>query len=310
MTTTDPAQLVPPVDGLDLLVDGNEFLLVRSKDHRGERIRIGIRDSAVRLLLAVRPREHRVRFYAVLTVVILAVAAAFLAPTIIGLSPLLGLAMAVSVGLVGMVVVLMVQPTLEYRFHDDLPGGLDRPPLMVLAERSGQRSWYALRDEDGRMFGDIAKRLGKWRVRGFEPVEPPRPTEEEQLAAAGAEVSGLAARLYAWSVAMGDEEPSPTGPVPEVTVTVVRDYLSLASIVAGLISGPLGIVMAFNGPWKRMEFRRGRTLVATGHRLDDGGAMSLEIAESMDQAENEQVWLDRRHVLALAVLSLSLEAER
>jgi|GEM_PF-5808261 len=310
MTTSDPAQLVPPVDGLDLLVDGNEFLLVRIKDNHGERIRIGIRDSAVRLLLAVRPRANRVKFFAVLAGLIMTVALVLMVPAGIGLPPLLGLAMAASVGLVGLVVVLMMQPTREYRFHDDLPGGLDRQPLMVLAERSGQQSWYALRDEQGRMFGDAARRLGKWRARGFEPVNPPPQTEEEQLAAAAAQVSGLAAKLYAWSVAMADDEPSPEGPAPEVTVTVVRDYLNLTSIVAGLISGPLGIVMAFNGPWKRMEFRRGRTLVATGHRLDDGGAMRLEVTEGMDQADNEQMWLDRRHVLALAVLNLSLEAER
>ncbi len=310
MTTTDPAQLVPPVDGLDLLVDGNEFLLVRIKDHQGERVRIGIRDSRVRLLLAVRPREHRMRFYAVMAGVMAITAVVFLVPVWLGLSPLLGLAMAVSVGLVGLVVVLMMQSTREYRFHDDLPGGLDRPPLMTLAERSGQQSWYALRDEQGRMFGDIAKRLGKWRVRGFEPIDPPPPTEEEFQAAAAAEVSNLAGKLYAWSVTMGEDEPSPVGPMPEVSVTVVRDYLNAASIIGGLISGPVGIVMALNGPWKRMEFRRRRRLVATGHRLDDGGAMRLEIAGDMDSADAGDAWADRRHVLALAVLSLCLEAER
>lgn len=310
MTTTDPAQLVPPVDGLDLLVDGNEFLLVRIKDHTGERIRIGIQDSAVRLLLAVRPRVNRAKFFAVLAGVMASVALVFLVPAGIGLSPLLAFAMAVSVGLVGLVIVLMVQPTREYRFHDDLPGGLDRPPLMVLSERSGQQSWYVLRDEQGRYIGDVARRLGKWRVRGYEPIEPPPPTEEQEAAAAAAEVSNIAGKLYAWSEAMALDAPSPSGPTPEVAVTVVRDFLNLASIVAGLISGPVGIVMAFNGPWKRMEFRRGRTLVATAHRLDDGGAMRLEIAEDMDRADNEQVWLDRRHVLALAVLSLSFEAER
>ncbi|UYV12871.1 MAG: hypothetical protein NCW75_00955 [Phycisphaera sp.] len=310
MTTTDPAQLVPPVDGLDLLVDGGEFLLVRIKDHGGERIRIGIQDSAVRLLLAVRPRVNRAKFFAVLAGVIATVALVFLVPAGIGLPPLLGLAMATSVGLVGLVVVLMFQPTREYRFHDDLPGGLDRAPLMVLAERNGQQSWYALRDEQERMFGDVARRLGRWRVRGFEPIDPPPPTEEEAAAAAAAELNGLAAKLYSVGMSLSEDEPTPAGPTPEVSVMVVRDYLNLASLLAGLISGPVGIVMAFNGPWKRMEFRRGRTLVATGHRLDDGGAMRLEIAEGLDQADNDDVWLDRRHVLALAVLSLSLEAER
>lgn len=310
MTTTDPAQLVPPVDGLDLLVDGKEFLLVRIKDHTGERIRIGIQDSAVRLLLAVRPRVNRAKFFAVLAGVMASVALVFLVPAGIGLSPLLAFAMAVSVGLVGLVVVLMVQPAREYRFHDDLPGGLDRPPLMVLSERNGQQSWYVLRDEQGRYFGDVSRRLGKWRVRGYEPIEPPPPTEEQEAAAAAAEVSSIAGKLYAWGEAMAVDDPSPSGPTPEVAVTVVRDYLNLASIVAGLISGPVGILMAFNGPWKRMEFRRGRTIVATAHRLDDGGAMRLEIAEGMDRADNEEVRLDRRHLLALAVLSLSFEAER
>lgn len=310
MTTTDPAQLVPPVDGLDLLVDGGEFILVRIKDHQGERIRIGIQDSAVRLLLAVRPRVNRAKFFAVLAGVIVTVALVFLVPAGIGLPPLLGFAMAVSVGLVGLVVVLMFQPMREYRFHDDLPGGLDRPPLMVVAERSGQQSWYTVRDEQGRMIGDVARRLGKWRVRGFEPIDPPPPTEEEEAAAAAAELNGLAAKLYHVGMALGEDEPSPSGPTPEISVTVARDYLNLTSLIAGLISGPVGILMAFNGPWKRMEFRRGRTLVATGHRLDDGGAMRLEIAEGIDLADNDGAWLDRRHVLALAVLGLSLEAER
>jgi hypothetical protein len=307
MTTTDPAQLVPPVDGLDLLVDGNEFLLVRIKDHQGERVRIGIRDSTVRLLLAVRPREKRMVFYAVVAGVVLAVAFAFVVPVGLGLSPLLGFAMAVSLGLVGLVVALMMQPTREYRFHDDLPGGLDRPPLMVLAERSGQQSWYALRDEEGRMFGDVSKRFGKWRVRGFEPIEAPPLTDD--AAAAAADLHWLAAWLYSKSMALEDE-PSPRGPMPEVSVTVVRDYMTLASVVGGLISGPVGIAMAMNGPWKRMEFRSGRSLVATGHRLDDGGAMRLELTAEMDAADAGEAWLDRRHVLALAVLSLCLEAER
>lgn len=310
MATLGPAELVPPVDGLDLLVDGNEFVLVRVQDRYGERVRIGIRDSAVRLLLAVRPRVNRTRFFMVLAGVLVTVLLAALIPIGIGLPPLLGFAMAVAVGLVGLVVVLMAQPTREYRFHDDLPGGLERSPLMTLAERSGEQSWYSLLDERGWMFGDLSRRLGKWRVRGFEPVEPPPLTEEEQLAAAAAEVSSLAARLYAWSVAMGSEERVPDGKTPEVTVSIVREYLNLASIVGSLVSGPIGLALAFNGPWKRMEFKLGGRLVATGHRLDDGSAMRLDIEAAFDRGAESESAIDRRHVLALAVLSLSFEAER
>ena len=304
------SELVPPVDGLDLLVDGGEFVLVRIQDRQGERVRIGIRDSAVRLLLVVRPRVNRARFFAILAGVIVSVLIAFAVPVGIGLHPLLGFAFAVAVGLVGLVAVLLAQPTREYRFHDDLPGGLERPPLVTMSERSGQQAWYSLRDEQGRMFGDISRRLGKWRVRGFEPLEAPEPTEEEQMAAAAAEVSQIASRLYAWSVAMGEDEPAPRGATSEVSVTIVREYLNLASIIGGLISGPIGLMLAFSGPWKRMEFRRGGSVVATGHRLDDGNAIRLEMAPGFDMASEADAWLDRRHVLALAVLSLSLEAER
>ncbi|OAB62890.1 hypothetical protein AY599_00780 [Leptolyngbya valderiana BDU 20041] len=310
MATTGQVQLVPPVDGLDLLVDGNEFLLVRVQDQAGERIRIGVRDSTVRLLLAVRPRVNRARFFVVLAGVLLTIALAFLIPVGIGLPPLLGFAMAVAVGLVGLVVVLMAQPTREYRFHDDLPGGLDRPPLMVLSERSGQQSWYALRDERGWMFGDVSRRLGKWRVRGFEAIEPPPPSDDEQAAAEAAKASNLASALYAWSVAMAEDEPAPEGSAPELSVTIVRDYLNLASVVGGLVSGPIGLALAFSGPWKRMEFKRGGRVVATGHKLDDGNAMHLEIADAFDAGVETEAWIDRRHVLALAVLSLSFEAER
>lgn len=308
--STSPLELVPPVDGLDLLVDGNDFLIVRVQNHDGERVRVGIQDSSVRVLLAVRSPVQRVRYYLLVAGVIAAVALVFFLPAAIGLPPLLGLALAVTFGIVGLMVVLIAQPTREYRFHDDLPGGLDREPLMTLAERSGQQSWYALRDERGWIIGDISKRLGRWRVRGFEPIEPPPLTDDEQLAESAAEVSKLAGMLYAWSMAMGDDEPSPEGPAPEVTAAIVRDYLNLASIIGGLISGPVGIAMALNGPWKRMEFRRGGSVVATGYRLDDGSAMRLEIAEAFDFGGEQEAWVDRRHLLALAVLSLSLEAER
>lgn len=308
MATLGPAELVPPVDGLDLLVDGNEFILVRAQDRYGERIRIGIRDSAVRLLLAVRPRVNRARFFAVLAGVLLMVLLAALVPIGIGLPPLLGFAMAVAVGLVGLIVVLMAQPTREYRFHDDLPGGLERAPLMTLAERSGEQSWYSLRDERGWMFGDVSRRMGKWRVRGFEPVEPPQ-IDEEQADEVG-EASGFAARLFAWGVSMGSEERAPEGDLPEMSVTIVRDYLNAASLVAGLVSGPVGLALALNGPWKRMEFKLGGRQVAVGHRLDDGSAMRLDIADAFDGGVESEATVDRRHVLALAVLSLSFEADR
>ena len=301
-----PVQMVPPVDGLDLLVDGGEFILVRVQDRFGERTRIGIRDSAVRVLLAVRPRANRARFYAVLAGVIVTVLLAFSVPVGIGLPPLMGVAMAVSVGLVGLVVVLLAQPVREYRFHDDLPGGLERPPLMTLSERAGRQSWYALRDEQGRLFGDVSKRLGRWRVRGFEPMAAPSPDVDID----DAEASDLVGRLYAWGVAVAEDEPAPPGEAPELAAVLVRDYLNLASIVGGLISGPIGLLLALSGPWKRIEFRRGGSTVATGHRLDDGNAMRLEIDAGLDMAGDGESWLDRRHVLALAVLSLSFEAER
>lgn len=304
------SELVPPVDGLDLLVDGQEFLLVRIQDREGERIRVGIRDSSVRLLLAVRPRLNRARFFIVLLGVIASVAAAFAVPVGIGLPPLLGVSLALGVGLIGLVAVLLAQPRREYRFHDDLPGGRDREPLMVMSERSGQQAWYALRDEQGRMFGDISRRLGKWRVRGFEPLSPPEPTEEERAAARAAEVSDLAGKLYAWSVAASEDEPTPGPATTEVSVAIVRDYLNLASLIGGLVSGPVGIMLAFNGPWKRMEFRRGGGLVAIGHRMDDGSAMRLDVEPGFDMASEQDAWLDRRHLLALAVLCLSFEAER
>ncbi|MEQ8317659.1 MAG: hypothetical protein RIE77_02795 [Phycisphaerales bacterium] len=308
MATLGPAELVPPVDGLDLLVDGNEFILVRAQDRYGERIRIGIRDSAVRLLLAVRPRVNRVRFFVVLAGVLATVLLAALIPIGIGLPPLLGFAMAVAVGLVGLIVVLLAQPTREYRFHDDLPGGLERAPLMTLAERSGEQSWYSLRDERGWLFGDVSRRMGKWRVRGFDPVEPP-PAEEEDPEALE-ERLGLAARLHAWGISVGSEERAPEGDLPEMSVTIVRDYLNAASIAAGLVSGPVGLALALNGPWKRMEFKLGGRQVAVGHRLDDGSAMRLEIADAFDRGMESESAVDRRHVLALAMLSLSFEADR
>lgn len=304
------SELVPPVDGLDLLVDGQEFLLVRIQDREGERIRVGIRDSSVRLLLAVRPRLNRVRFIIVLLGVIASVLLAFAVPVGVGLPSLLGIALAIGVGLIGLVAVILAQPQREYRFHDDLPGGREREPLMTMSERSGQQAWYALRDEQGRMFGDLSRRLGRWRVRGFEPLEPPEPTEDERAAAQAAEVSDLAARLYAWSVAIGEDQPTPGPATSEVSVTIVRDYLNLASLIGGLVSGPIGIVLALNGPWKRMEFRRDGSLVAIGHRMDDGGAMRLDIESGFDMASERDAWLDRRHLLALAVLMLSFEAER
>lgn len=303
------SDLVPPVDGLDLLVNGGEFVLVRIQDREGERIRIGIRDSAVRLLLVVRPRVNRAQFVVVLAGVIVTILVAFAVPVGIGLPALLGFAIAIAVGLVGLVVVLLSQPKREYRFHDDLPGGRDREPLLTLIERSGQQAWYALRDEQGRMIGDISRRLGKWRVRGYEPIEPPEPTADEQEPAVTGKVSSLASTLHALSLTLEDE-PMPKGVTAEVGVVIVRDYLNMASIIGGMISGPLGLMLAFSGPWKRMEFRRGGSVVATGHRLDDGNAVRLEIGPGLDLASESDAWLDRRHLLALAVLSLSLEAER
>jgi hypothetical protein len=309
MATSPPLEVVPPVDGLDLLVDGGEFLIVRVQDHQGERVRIGIQDSTVRVLLAVRPRANRARFFVVLAGVMAGVALAFLVPVGVGLSPLLAFAMAFAVGLIGLVVVLMAQPVREYYFHDDLPGGLERPALMVLAERTGQQAWYALRDEQGRVFGDISRRLGKWRVRGFEPIDPPEPASDDEARAtgSGANVTG---RLYAWSVAMADDQPQPSGATTEVSVSIERNSMTLAALVGGLISGPLGLAMAANGPWRRMEFRRAGAVVARGHRLDDGGAMRLAIEPAFDTGSEVDAWLDRRHLLALAVLSLSFEAER
>ena len=309
------SDLVPPVDGLDLLVDGREFLLVRIQDREGERIRVGIRDSSVRLLLAVRPRLNRARFYVVLSGVIASVAIAFVLPAGIGLPPLLGVALALGIGLIGLIAVLLVQPQREYKFHDDLPGGRERPPLMSMTERAGQQSWYALRDERGRMFGDISRRLGKWRVRGFEPLDPPEAAEFDGEHAGEPDPStqfgtDLASRIYAWGIAISEDEPEPKGATSEVAVTIVRDYLNLASILGGLLSGPVGIALALNGPWKRMEFRRGGAVVAVGHRMDDGNAMRLNIESGLDMASEHDAWLDRRHVLALAVLSLSFEAER
>ena len=308
------ADLVPPVDGLDLLVDGHEFLLVRIQDRRGERIRVGIRDSSVRLLLAVRPRLNRARFYAVLLGVIASVAIAFLLPVGIGLPPLLGLALALGVGLVGLVAVMLAQPRREYAFHDDLPGGLERPPLMTMAERSGQQSWFALRDENGRMFGDISRRLGRWRVRGFEPLDPPEPEREDPSEALGfphtATRRDFAARIEGWGAAASEEGPDPKMATTEVAVTIVRDYLNLASLIGGMLSGPIGIALAFNGPWKRMEFRRNGSLVATGHCLDDGQALRLDVEPGFDMSNEQDAWLDRRHLLALAVLTLSFEADR
>lgn len=307
--------LVAPVDGLDLLVDGGEFLLVRFQDADGERIRVGIRDATVRLLLIVRPRASRARLVLAVLAVMIAVAAAIFGASALGLPAILGAVLVVGTVFVGMFVIVLVQPLREYRFHDDLPGGRDRPPLMVLAERSGERSWYTLRDEAGRTFGDIGRRLGRWRVRGYEPIDPPDASEivggltpEQERAVAN--LTGLAARLYAWGVALGEDEPTPRDPAPEVSATIVRDYLNWASLLGGLISGPLGLAMAFNGPWKRMEFRRGGSVVATGHRIDDGTAMRLEVSAGFDIAGPEGAWLDRRHLLALAALVLSIEADR
>ncbi len=298
-------ELVPPVDGLDLLVDGGEFILVRVQDRFGERVRVGIRDAAVRVLLVVRPKVSRVKFFAVLAGVMVTVALAFTVPVGIGLPPLLAVSLAVSVGLIGIVAVLFAQPLREYRFHDDLPGGIDRTPLMALGERPGRQSWYDLRDEQGRTFGTISRRLGKWRVRGFEPQEP-----EESAADDEPSVGNITGKIYAWSEAASMGEPGPRGPSDEVAVVVVRDYLNLASIIGGLVSGPIGVMLALSGPWKRLEFRRGGRLVATGHRLHDGSAMQLQLESDFDLAGDGEPVLDRRHVLALAVLTLSFEAER
>jgi len=296
--------MVPPVDGLDLLIDGGEFILVRVHDRFGERIRVGIRDAAVRVLLVVRPKVGRTKFYAVLAGVVVTVVLAFAVTTGVGLPPLLGVAMAVSVGLIGIVAVLFVQPLREFRFHDDLPGGIDRPPLVTLAERAGRQSWYDLRDEQGLLFGDISRRFGKWRVRAFEPIVPASPDEHHDSS------TGLADRIQAWSTAAADGEQAPPGSSPGLSAVVVRDYLNLASIVGGLISGPIGIMLALSGPWKRIELRRDGRVVATGHRLNDGSAMRLEIDPAFDHGAEGDAWLDRRHLLALALLCLSFEAER
>jgi hypothetical protein len=303
-----PVEMVPPIDGLDLLVDGGEFILVRAQDRFGERIRVGIRDSAVRVLLVVRPRANRAKFVAMLAGVIVTVFIAFAVPIGIGLSPLLAMALAITIAVFGLVIVLLTQPVREYRFHDDLPGGLDRPPLLTLIERSGKQSSYALRDEKGRTIGDIARRLGKWRVRAFEPIDPPPPPEDEPDPTFAP--IGVTGRLYAWSVAMSEEEPTPSGPAVEVSASIVRDYLNLASIIGGLVSGPIGLVLALSGPWKRIEFRRGSGVLAIGHRLDEGNAMRLELDPGFDIAGGDGDWFDRRHLLALAVLSLSFEADR
>ena len=300
---TGQVEMVPPVDGLDLLLDGGEFILVRVHDRFGERIRVGIRDAAVRVLLVVRPKVGRAKFYAVLAGVIVTVVLAFAVTTGVGLPPLLGVAMAVSVGLIGIVAVLFVQPLREYRFHDDMPGGIDRPPLMTLSERAGRQSWYDLRDEHGRAIGDISRRLGKWRVRGFEPIEPASTAKDAQEA-------GLADRIQTWSTRAAEGESAPPGSLPELSASIVRDYLNLASIVGGLVSGPIGIMLALSGPWKRIELRRAGGVVATGHRLNDGSAMRLEIEPAFDRGMEGDAWLDRRHLLALALLCLSFEAER
>ena len=109
---------------------------------------------------------------------------------------------------------------------------------------------------------------------------------------------------------MAEDRPEPVGETAEISVTIERNYMTLASLVGGMVSGPLGLAMAANGPWRRMEFKREGRQVATGHRLGDSGAMRLEITPAFDRATEREAWVDRRHLLALAVLSLCFEAER
>lgn len=300
--------LVAPVDGLDLLVDGGEFLLVRFQDLQGERVRVGNGDPTVRLLLIVLSKPSRARLFLMVLAVLLSVALVILVVASLGLSSMFVLFMAMAVAGVGMFFIVVSQPPREYRFHDDMPGGLERPPLLVMTERAGQRRRYFLRDELGRTFGDISTLLGGWRVRGYEPVDPagepvtvPRDPDRSVL---------NSSRLDAWGQKVQEDEPMPRGRDPELTLSIVRDYLNLASLVGGLISGPLGLAMALNGPWKRVEFRRGGSVVATGHRLDKGSAMRLEVQPGFDVPGPEGAWLDRRHLLAMAVLVLSFEGER
>lgn len=310
-----PSEMVPPVDGLDLLVDGREFLLVRSRDRREERVRVGIGDATVRLLLAVRPTGPGPYALPMALGMVLGVAGVLIGTSMLRLPSGLGLTLGAAVLIVGGVAIALMFPKRAYRFHDDLPGGRDRPPLMVLAERGGERTWYTLRDEAGRTFGDITRRLGAWRVRGYEPINPPEAsdiledlTPEQQRAAAS--LTGLAARLYAWGVSLGEDVPDSRRPVPELSVTIGRAYLNTAALVGGLVSGPLGLAMALHGPWKRVEFRRAGEVVAIGHRLDKGSAMRLEVRPGFDVPGPEGAWLDRRHLLAMAVLALSFEGDR
>lgn len=307
--TRTPVELVPPIDGLDLLVDGRDFLLVRVQDLQGERIRVGIGDATVRLLLIVRPRASRARLVLTVLAVMLGVAVVMLGATSLGFSPMLVLSMAIAVAGVGMFFIVLSQPPREYRFHDDMPGGLERPPLLVMAERAGQRRWFALRDEQGRTFGDIGHRLGRWRVRGYEPIDPTEHPGSPMHASD--RYTSTASRLDAWGHVVREGEPTPRGRAPELTLSIVRHSMSWASLLGGLISGPVGIVLsAHHRPWKRMEFRRGGVVVATGHRLDDGSAMRLEVAPTFEVPGPEGAWIDRRHLLALAAMGLSFEAER
>ncbi|MEO1008768.1 MAG: hypothetical protein AAFX79_09380 [Planctomycetota bacterium] len=261
----------PPhaADAMDLLVDGTHFVLVRRHGVVRERIMIGgVADpddpDAPPPGLALTAHRDR-RLAQQFAVGMLATATA-----------LMGIAAVTHLG----------------RFH---------PPLAALTLVAAVFACIAM----------VAALRPRWAMHLLDPLpgaddRPPLLAIEERTARA---------RTFE----LFDEERNPLGLVrrrmgrwrllrgegaPEITARIARKRMHAGAVVAVLLPGPIGVMLALRAPWSGIEFLEGKTPIAHATRIDAEHAMALHIVPGHVGD------IDRRHLLALACLVLSMEANR
>ncbi|GIW73958.1 MAG: hypothetical protein KatS3mg103_0480 [Phycisphaerales bacterium] len=349
MTTTD--RLVPPIDGLDQLIDGRQFLIVTIQKGRTKRLRIGVQDSSVRVMQVASGQSGAWLLALVSLVGLLATIGAYTLASAVGMqSGALGVAGVVA--LLAVLLYFLAQPITKINFYDDMPGGLQRPPLMTLTERYAEYRWYDLRDEQGRIIGEATKKGDQWRIRGIEPARPDQtqdqtqdqdqdqdqdqgqpqafdadPTTDPQGRDAGpasSTPSAVPSKLLATLFGAIEREVADriAAMLFQERIEVERHshwlqarcvgkgYHSTAVLVGALNPMLSPVAVALARKWSRMDIRRAGKLVATGHRIDRGRSLRLEVHEAFDQPsalasdpKQDDTLLDRRHLLALATLA-------
>lgn len=110
----------------------------------------------------------------------------------------------------------------------------------------------------------------------------------------GTPIATIRNRLGRWRLASA-------GGGPELVARVSRKRLHAGAVIAAIIPGPLGLMLAMHAPWSRVDFVEDGKTLATARRVDANDAMTLTI-------EDDAHDLDRTALIALATIVLSTEA--